>query len=98
MTELQAPTRPTYSIVVPVYNEEGNVEALVARVIPVMEALGEPFEIVFVDDGSKDATPRLLRKLAEREPRVRVVRFTRNYGQEAAVEALYLNARGRWLI
>ncbi len=90
--------RPTYSVVVPVYNEEGNVEALVARVIPVMEEIGEPFELVIVDDGSRDKTPQLLRKLAAADPRVRVVRFTRNYGQEAAVEALYLNARGRWLI
>jgi polyisoprenyl-phosphate glycosyltransferase len=90
--------RPTYSIVVPVYNEEGNVEALVSRVVPVMEQLGEPFEILFVDDGSKDRTPKLLRKVAAADKRVRVVRFTRNYGQEAAVEALYLNARGRWLI
>jgi dolichol-phosphate mannosyltransferase len=84
--------------VVPVYNEEGNVEQLVARVVPVMERLGEPFEIVFVDDGSRDRTPRLLRELASKDERVRVVRFTRNYGQEAAVEALYLNARGRFLI
>jgi glycosyltransferase involved in cell wall biosynthesis len=90
--------RPTFSVVVPVYNEEGNVEALVGRVVPVMERLAEPFEILFVDDGSKDRTPEILRKIAAREPRVRVVRFTRNYGQEAAVEALYLNARGRFLI
>jgi dolichol-phosphate mannosyltransferase len=63
-----------------------------------MSRLAEPFELLFVDDGSRDSTPELLRKLAGSEPRVRVVRFTRNYGQEAAVEALYLNARGRWLI
>jgi glycosyltransferase involved in cell wall biosynthesis len=98
MTDRPPSIRPTYSVVVPVYNEEGNVEALVQRVVPVMEKLGEPFEILFVDDGSKDKTPQLLRKLAANEKRVRVVRFTRNYGQEAAVEALYLNARGRWLI
>ncbi|MGZ3423090.1 MAG: glycosyltransferase family 2 protein [Polyangiales bacterium] len=90
--------RPTFSVVVPVYNEEGNVEALVARVIPVMERLMQPFEILFVDDGSKDRTPKLLAELAAKDSRVRVIRFSRNYGQEAAVEALYLNARGRWLI
>ncbi len=89
---------PTYSVVVPVYNEEGNVEALVARVVPVMEAIGEPFEIVFVNDGSRDKTLAILRAVAAREPRVRVVSFSRNYGQEAAVEALYLHARGKWLI
>jgi polyisoprenyl-phosphate glycosyltransferase len=87
-----------YSVVVPVYNEEGNVEALASRVVAAMEAIGEPFELLFVDDGSRDGTPALLRRIAAREPRVRVVRFTRNYGQEAAVEALYLNARGRWLV
>lgn len=90
--------RPTYSVVVPVYNEEGNVEALVRRVVPVMERLMEPFELLFVDDGSKDRTPQILRELAAEDARVRVIRFTRNYGQEAAVEALYLNARGRFLI
>lgn len=90
--------RPTYSIVIPVFNEEGNVEKLVERVAPIMDRVGEPFEILFVDDGSRDKTPALLRKLAASDPRVRVIRFTRNYGQEAAVEALYLNARGRYLI
>jgi dolichol-phosphate mannosyltransferase len=85
-------------VVVPVYNEEGNVEALAARTLSVMEGLGAPFELLFVDDGSRDRTPQLLRRLAAGDDRIRVVRFTRNYGQEAAVEALYLNARGRWLI
>jgi glycosyltransferase involved in cell wall biosynthesis len=88
----------TYSVVVPVFNEEGNVEELCARTLAVMSEVGAPFEIVFVDDGSRDGTALLLRQVAAREPRVRVVRFTRNYGQEAAVEAAYLNARGRWLI
>jgi dolichol-phosphate mannosyltransferase len=90
--------RITYSVVVPVFNEEGNVEALASRAIRTMEEVGEPFELLFVDDGSNDRTPELLRELARRDARVRAVRFTRNYGQEAAVEALYLNARGRWLI
>jgi dolichol-phosphate mannosyltransferase len=90
--------RLSYSVVVPVFNEEGNVEALATRVVATMEALGAPFELLFVDDGSSDGTPGVLRGVAARDPRVRVVRFTRNYGQEAAVEALYLNARGRWLI
>lgn len=93
-----SPPKLTYSVVVPVFNEEGNVDALAARVVATMERLGAPFELLFVDDGSRDRTPELLRRLAARDSRVRVVRFTRNYGQEAAVEALYLNARGRWLI
>jgi len=93
-----AGARLSYSVVVPVFNEEGNVEALVGRVVAAMEAVGASFELLIVDDGSSDRTPDLLRALAARDARVRVVRFTRNYGQEAAVEALYLNARGRWLI
>ena len=87
-----------YSVVIPVLNEAGNVMTLASRVTAVMEEVGLPFELLFVDDGSRDATPHLLRKLAAGDPRIRVVRFTRNYGQEAAVEALYLHARGRWLI
>ncbi len=74
------------------------MQALASRVIETMERVGAPFELLFVDDGSRDQTPSLLRELASRDARVCVVRFTRNYGQEAAVEALYLNARGRWLI
>ncbi len=93
-----SPGTVTYSVVVPVFNEEGNVEALASRVLAAMEDVGEPFELLIVDDGSRDRTPELLRRVAARDPRIRVVRFTRNYGQEAAVEALYLNARGRWLI
>ena len=90
--------RPTYSVIVPVFNEEGNVDALTKRVVAAMEKVGDPFELLIVDDGSKDETPELLRRIATRDPRIHVVRFTRNYGQEAAVEALYLNARGKWLI
>ena len=88
----------TYSVVVPVFNEEGNVDALASRVLAAMEGVGASFEVLFVDDGSRDRTPELLRALAAADARIRVLRFTRNYGQEAAVEALYLNARGRWLI
>ena len=87
-----------YSVVVPVYNEEGNVRALAERVTKVMQGLERPYEIVFVDDGSRDATPTLLRAVVREYPHVRVVRFTRNYGQEAAVQAGYLHARGEWIL
>ena len=87
-----------YSVVVPVFNEEANIEALVSRVTPVMQGIGEPFEILFVDDGSRDKTPLLLQALCETHEHVRAVRFTRNFGQEAAVQAGYLYARGTWLI
>ncbi|MCS6899956.1 MAG: glycosyltransferase family 2 protein [Myxococcales bacterium] len=87
-----------YSVVVPVYNEEGNVRPLVERVSKVLDQVGKPYEIIFVDDGSRDLTPTLLRTLCRENPRVRAVRFTRNYGQEAAVQAGYLHARGRWIL
>lgn len=87
-----------YSVVVPVFNEEANIEALVQRVSPVLDAQGLPYEILFVDDGSKDRTPQLLREQCEINPHVRAVRFTRNFGQEAAVQAAYLYARGEWVL
>lgn len=87
-----------YSVVVPVFNEEANVRALVERVTPVMNSLGEPFEILFVDDGSRDGTPGILREQCAAHGHVRAVRFTRNFGQEAAVQAGYLYARGAWII
>ena len=87
-----------YTVVVPVYNEEDNVRPLVERVTAVMKKVGAPFEILFVDDGSKDATPVLLRAAVQEYPHVRAVRFTRNYGQEAAVQAGYKHARGTWIL
>ncbi|MCC6644741.1 MAG: glycosyltransferase family 2 protein [Polyangiaceae bacterium] len=89
---------PRYSVVIPVFNEEGNVRALADRVTKVMAEVGAPYELVFVDDGSRDATPALLRAAIREHPEVRVVRFTRNYGQEAAVQAGYLHARGQWIL
>ncbi len=89
---------PDLSVVVPVYNEEGNVEELVQRLRAVLEPLAPRFEIVVVDDGSGDRTPGLLRALAASDRRLKVVRFARNFGQEAAVQAGMLRARGRWIL
>jgi glycosyltransferase involved in cell wall biosynthesis len=89
---------PDLSIVVPVFNEEANVQPLVERTRAVVEGLGLSYEFVFVDDGSRDRTYEALRKMADLDERVRLVRFTRNYGQEAAVEALYLHATGTWIL
>ena len=92
-----APTL-TYSVVIPVLNEEGNVNALAERITAVLEPTGEPFEIIFIDDGSSDETPALLRALTERFAHVRVVQMARNYGQEAAVQVGILSASGEWVI
>ena len=97
MTSTFADT-PTLSVVVPVLNEAENVEELTRRLVDVLDAQQERFEILFVDDGSTDQTVARLRELSAEEPRVRVLRLARNYGQEAAVQAGMLRARGRWII
>jgi glycosyltransferase involved in cell wall biosynthesis len=82
------------SVVVPVYNEVRNVAALCDGVSEAMAGFGRSFEILFVDDGSRDGTRAVLRELAERNPQVRVVLFRRNYGQTAAMAAGFEHARG----
>lgn len=82
------------SIVIPVYNEESVIRELYARVKSVSEKLGKSYEILFVDDGSADGSYKILRDLANADRRVRVVRFTRNFGQQAAVLAGFRASRG----
>jgi glycosyltransferase involved in cell wall biosynthesis len=75
------------SIVIPVYNEEENVEPLIQEINAAVGPLGKPYEIVVVDDGSCDATFTVLARLHQREPCLRVVRLKRNFGQTAALAA-----------
>ena len=75
------------SVVVPVFNETDNVMPLHMQLGQVLPKLGRPYEIVFVDDGSTDGTYQRLRELADRDPHVKVVRFRRNFGQTAAMQA-----------
>src|SRR5947199_6777246 len=82
------------SIVIPVYNEEQNLPALYARLAPVMDGLSGGVEAILVDDGSGDRSLDILRDLARRDPRVKVISFNRNYGQHAAVFAGLDAARG----
>jgi glycosyltransferase involved in cell wall biosynthesis len=86
------------SIVIPLYNEEESVDALHEEVRVAADRLGREYEIVLVDDGSRDATPDKLRAIAERDPRVKVVRFRRNYGQTAALQAGFDHAQGAVVI
>ena len=69
------------SVVIPAYNERTNVEPCYRELVDVLERLGQSFEVLFVDDGSTDGTDGALRKLAAKDPRVRVLRFRRNAGQ-----------------
>ena len=86
------------SIVIPLYNESESVDALHREVRAAADRLGREYEIVLVDDGSVDGTPEKLRAIAGRDPRVEVVRFRRNYGQTAALQAGFDHARGRVVI
>jgi len=89
---------PRLSIVVPVWNEEANLEALYARLAPVADGIPGGVEMIFVDDGSTDRSLDLLRALAARDERLHVVSFNRNYGQHAAVMAGFEVATGRTVV
>jgi len=82
------------SIVIPVYNEEENVEPLIEEINMAVRPLGNHYEIVVVDDGSRDATFSVLAGLRERESHLRVVRLKRNFGQTAAIAAGLAYAEG----
>lgn len=89
--------RPALSVVVPLYNEEESVRPLVEA---VREALGEapPWELVLVDDGSRDRTAQLAAETAQGDERIRLVRLARNYGQTQAMQAGFDAARGRIVV
>lgn len=87
-----------YSIVIPMRDEEGNVEPLWREVTEVMGALGEPYELIFIDDGSADRTYERLLSLYERDPHVHVLRFSKNFGQTPALMAGFDFARGEIII
>ena len=97
MTDADA-TAPTLSVVVPVFNEAAVLPALEARLCAVLDAACPDHEVVFVDDGSADESPTILLAVAARNPRVRVLRFSRNFGHQAAVTAGIEHARGRAIV
>lgn len=88
----------TFSFVAPVYNEQDGLETFYKRLSDVAVKLGEPYEIIFVDDGSRDDTPSLLRGFVERDTNVRVVELSRNFGHQAALTAGYDIACGRAVV
>jgi undecaprenyl-phosphate 4-deoxy-4-formamido-L-arabinose transferase len=90
---------PEITVVIPVYNEEASLAALYARLYPALDALGRSYEIIFVNDGSRDRSAALLREQFERRADVtRVVLFAANFGQHRAILAGFAYARGRYLI
>src|SRR5262250_3807875 len=87
-----------YSVVVPFFNEQENIPPLYMKLTEVMDAIGEPYELVFVDDGSRDDTFKVLSEIYEHDRRVNVVRLRRNFGQTAALKAGFDFARGEVII
>jgi len=89
---------PDLSVIVPLYNEEESVGPMYRAIVDALEPLGRSYEIVFVDDGSRDGTYGKTKELAERDARLRVIHFRGNYGQTAAMSAGIEHARGKVLI
>jgi len=89
---------PKYSIVVPFHNEEENVTALYDRLKDVMEHVGESFELILVDDGSRDRTYRLMEEIAAVDSRILVIKLRRNFGQTSALAAGFDHAQGDYVL
>jgi len=86
------------SIVLPIYNEAGNLQLFIPELSAALGALGRTYEIIAVDDGSSDDSVAILRTLKSDEPHLRIVRFRRNFGQTAAFAAGFDLSRGRYVI
>ena len=87
------------SVVIPVYNEEAGLQSLFDRLYPALDAIGRPYEIVFINDGSKDRSAALLRAQFTQRPDVtRVLLFNGNYGQHMAIMAGFEAARGQCVV
>ena len=83
-----------YSIIVPVFNEQEAIPLFYDAVIPVMDSLNEPYEIIFVNDGSRDNTLQILQDLAKKDNRIKVLSFSRNFGQQAAIFCGFEHSEG----
>lgn len=93
-SQMASSEHPTFSFVLPVHNEQGNLEELYQRLVKTMTVLGDPFEIVLVDDGSFDGSLEVMREIRNRDPRVKLVSLSRNFGHQAAITAGLDFARG----
>ncbi len=94
----EAEAAPDVSVVVPIYDEEATVDELYHRTVTVLEEAAIPFELIFVDDGSRDGTFARLERIHDADPRVRVVRFKRNFGQHPAMHAGLARARAEIVV
>jgi dolichol-phosphate mannosyltransferase len=87
-----------FSVVIPVYNEEGSLEHLQQRLYKVMESITTDYEILYIDDGSSDRSSVVLQKISQNYPAVKVLTLLRNSGQSTALFAGFKAAAGRWII
>src|SRR5579864_2549287 len=92
------PVPPKLSVIVPFYNEEDSIGPMHAAIVAAVDPLRIAYEMVFVDDGSRDTTAQRSEEIARRDPRVRFVKFRRNYGQTAAMAAGIEYATGEILV
>src|SRR5579883_1018792 len=90
----QREERLAYSIVVPVYDEEQSLPILYEQLTTQLQALGQPYEIIFVDDGSRDGSFKVLQELHRQDQAVKVIRFRRNFGKTPALTAGFQRCRG----
>ena len=86
--------RPSFSVILPVYNEEGNLREVHRRLTAVLGPLGQSYELIFVDDGSSDGSLELLQKLHYDDPAVTVIQLSRNFGHHLAITAGMDHANG----
>jgi glycosyltransferase involved in cell wall biosynthesis len=83
------------SVLIPVFNEEESLRELCDELFQILEGIGRSFELLFVDDGSTDSSPEILQNLYDKDERIRVIRFARNFGQQMAATAGLKHSRGR---
>jgi len=87
-----------YSVVIPLKDEESNIEDLIKELEPVMESIQQPWELLCIDDGSTDNTLNILQKLQKSRPHMHIISFLRNYGQSSAFDAGFNAAQGEFVI
>lgn len=87
-----------YSVVIPLKNEEANIEPLTQEVVEVMRGLNEPFELLYINDGSTDKTLEKLHELKGTVPEIRILSFDKNYGQSSGFDAGFRAAKGDYII
>jgi glycosyltransferase involved in cell wall biosynthesis len=87
-----------YSVILPVYNEEGTLEILYERLTKVLQSISPDYEIIFIDDNSRDNSFKIMSEICNKDSKIRIIKFSRNFGHQAAITAGLDHARGDALI